>query len=519
MNIENNNNKKNRFHFSSLILLILFSTFSLWFINAKATANDLSETKKDSITTILIDGTVQPDEALSYRLEPFQVPDGIGRMEITFEYTGKNTYSEMEIGLFDPDRFRGTSRFSKTSFFLSATRATASYHPGPLISGTWNISLGFPTIKKESTYEVTIRLIPKNHRSFMGPDETALKDTQKWYRGDFHTHTGHSDAYGCKDLQGNNGPCQVYQVVETAQNNNLDFVSITDHNTVSHHQDMTVIQPSYPDLLLIRGQEVTTFYGHANVYGTSHLIDFRVGFDDRTFRQIQQEVDSLGALLSINHPGRETGANCTGCGWSAKNTNYDQLQVVEVVNGTNVENDIAGLPFWHQLLNNGYKVTGIGGSDNHSAGFGNSQTGIPTTMVYANSLSEIDILEAVRQGKVYLKTKGSNGPEISFTAESGTKRWSVGDSIVLSSLDDQKVVFTITYTHIQKQELELIYNGDVVHNNIKRIDTKQAQKDANTEIFVYELINPEKGWLRFNLRNASNEDITVISNPIYLGVK
>lgn len=494
----------------SIILQLLVITVTILGNTQVKSVNQEYDFEKSTVTEIKIEGVALPEDALTYRLEPFHVPAGMGAIEVSFQYAGKNDFSEMEIGLFDPERFRGTSRFSKESFYLSSIRATASYFPGPIISGEWNISLGLPTINKKAEYEITIRLIPKDHIEFTGPSETTLKKNEQWYRGDFHSHTGHSDAFGCEDLEGNRGPCQVYQIVESAKKNKLDFVSITDHNTVSHHQDMMVIQPLFKDLLLIRGQEVTTFYGHSNVYGTSIPLDFRVGFEGHTFEQIQQEAEEAGALLSINHPGRETGANCTGCGWSAENTDYNKLEVVEIVNGTNVENEIAGIPFWHNLLNKGYKITGIGGSDVHSAGFGDSQPGTPTTMVYAKELSEKAILDAVRKGKVYLKTRSSNGPDISFHIISEDKNWSMGETIDLNSMKSNSLEVMIEYSHSEKQQLELILNGEPF-----KPDINEYKENDHTYRLVGEILNPERGWLRFNLRDNTGR-ITVISNPVYL---
>jgi hypothetical protein len=273
---------------------------------------------------------------------------------------------------------------------------------------------------------------------------------------------------------------------------------------------MTVIQPLFKDLLLIRGQEVTTFYGHSNVYGTSLPIDFKVGFEGHNFEKIQQDAEEVGALLSINHPGRETGANCTGCGWSAENTDYNKLEVIEIVNGTNVENEIAGIPFWHHLLNNGYKITGIGGSDVHSAGFGDSQPGTPTTMVYAKDLSEKAILDAVRKGKVYLKTMSPNGPDISFQIISEDKSWSMGETIDLNSIKSNSLEIVIKYSHSEKQQLELIFNGEPFNPELK-----QYSESDYTYRLIGEISNPGRGWLRFNLRDNKGR-ITVVSNPVYL---
>lgn len=460
------------------------------------------------IEEIVITGHAEPADQLSYRLEPFQVPEATGAIEVQYKYSGQYRYAEIEIGLFDPNGFRGTSRFSKSSFLISKYRTTPSYFPGPVPAGRWQISLGFPTVLATSEYEVRIRLIPENHPEYFGPSTKSIRDEEGWYQGDFHTHTGHSDAFGCHDTNGNRSPCQAYQVAEAAQKNGLDFVSINDHNTTSHHQDMLVIQPTFPDLLLLRGQEVTTFYGHANVIGTSMPVDFRVGFEGRNYHHIQQQSDSLGSLFVIAHPGRETGPSCTGCGWSADSTNYGLLKVVEIVNGTNVENEIAGIPFWHDLLNQGYRITGIGGSDDHGGGFGNAQPGTPTTVVWADGLSEKSLIDGVQSGKVYIKTRQSSDPDISFYAEQNNKRFEMGDLISIEN-SSSAITFSLITDSQDDLTAEWIMNGETV-------DVREMPEDLeNGKIkFTHVLEKPEPGWIRLNLR--LNGEITTIANPIYL---
>lgn len=475
--------------------------------------------RPSEITTELIEGSVQPNQALTYRLEPFFVPEGIGRVEVTFEYDGKGEYAEIEIGLYDPERFRGTSRFSKDSFFVEMHRATASYHPGPIHPGKWNISLAFPTITKSTNYRIYIRMIPQNNPAYLGASDEVIQSEQRWYAGDFHTHTGHSDGFGCKNIKGERGPCQVYQIVEAATRYNLDFVGIADHNTVSHHQDMTIIQPLYPDLLLLRGVELTTYFGHANIFGTSEPIDFRLGHEQWSFLDVQDEVERLGATVSLNHPGRETGATCTGCGWNAPNTAYDRLQVIEIINGTNVENEIAGIPFWQNLLDKGYKITGIGGSDDHGAGFGSAHPGIPTTMVYAPELSEKSLLESVKKGNVYLKTKGPDGPSLDWRIESGEKEWLMGMNIPKKIIEsDQynvnKLKLSIEVEHEELQTVEIIYNNQLL--DLGCVEDKQTS-NLGTHKWSCQLPDLESGWIRLNLRDKATQEITVVSNPIYLG--
>lgn len=491
--------------YSKTILIIFVVMFSAFLISSQKKA----EIASIEIQEITITGTVQPGDQYTYRLEEFDIPDGTGALHVEFDYTGKQSFAEIEIGLFDPDGFRGTSRFSKSSFYISKYRTTPSYFPGPVPAGQWFISLGFPTVQAESEYEIKIRMIPKNHPEYAGPLYDPLSEEQRWYRGDFHTHTGHSDAFGCHNSDGNRSPCQAYQVAEASRRNDLDFVSVTDHNTVSHHQDLMVIQPTFPNLLLMRGQEITTFYGHANVIGTSMPVDFRIGYEGRNVHHIQQQSDSLGSLFVIVHPGRETGPSCTGCGWSADSTNFDLVDAIEIVNGTNVENDISGIPFWHNLLNQGYQITAIGGSDDHGGGFGSAQPGTPTTVVWAKELSEKSILEGVKSGKVYLKTEYAKDPDINFYAESEGEKWEMGSTIPFSEYSASSITFSLLTDPQKGLSTEWILNGETIE-----IQETAREINGGQIKFIYKLDEPEKGWLRLNLRRDKN--ITAITNPIYI---
>ena len=79
----------------------------------------------------------------------------------------------------------------------------------------------------------------------------------------------------------------------------LNFVALTDHNTIS--QNLHVEEYESSDFLLIPAEEVTTYYGHANVWGNRKWIDFRRrSMED--FQELIDEVHSQGLLFSINHP-------------------------------------------------------------------------------------------------------------------------------------------------------------------------------------------------------------------------
>ena len=84
-----------------------------------------------------------------------------------------------------------------------------------------------------------------------------------WLAGDLHAHTFHSD-----------GVMSVAELAAHAVERGLDFVAVTDHNTVSHHALLGPASSRY-GVTLLPGQEVTTELGHAGVLGDTGWVDFR----------------------------------------------------------------------------------------------------------------------------------------------------------------------------------------------------------------------------------------------------
>ena len=215
---------------------------------------------------------------------------------------------------------------------------------------------------------------------------------------------------------------------------------------------MAELQPAFDRLLLIPGSEVTTFQGHANVFGPTAFIDFRLG--DRALpnvRTLQSLVDAAGGLFSINHPSSPSGEICMGCGWTAANTDYDKVQAIEVANGGSeraqggAEGPLSGVAFWEAKLNAGHRITAIGGSDNHDAGLARdiaSAVGRPTTVVYVEELSTPGLLAGLKAGRVFIDLDGTRDRVLDLSA-----RASAGEAVmggVLAVKRGQVVRFAVT---------------------------------------------------------------------------
>lgn len=453
----------------------------------------------DGPLVVSLSGRVTRTDQGTYQEHAFDVPAGTTRIDVSWDHARRGQGTELEVGLRDPERFRGTSRFSKRAFHLAEAHASPSYLPGPLPPGRWYLTLAVPTVGADSvTWEATIRLTRGASADGVGP---VARTESGWYAGDFHAHTMHSDGYGCRDTSGRPRGCSVADVVAAARARGLQFLAITDHNTTSHHAELAGVQAAHDDLLLVRGQEVTTFRGHANVFGTSRIVDFRLGHAGRTARQLVEEVNALGALLSINHPGRETGAACTGCGWDAPDTPWGRVSVIEVVNGTTVEGPTAGVPFWYARLNDGHRVVAIGGSDDHGASQGRARIGTPTTVVYADRLDEEALLAGVRAGGVHIRTRGPEGPFLDMLARTGDRTAPMGGT--LSVTGQTSVTFEVRTERAQGQSAALVCGGAIVTTATVQTDTLRLVHDV-----------APGDWCHVVLRDA--DGITAIGNPVFV---
>ena len=103
--------------------------------------------------------------------------------------------------------------------------------------------------------------------------------------------------------------------MEDAARRGLDFIALSDHNTVSQANDIRELQPYFDRLLLIPAREVTTFQGHANLFGTVEPLDFRLGSATvPDWNALLRQVAALHGVFSINHPNRPNDETCMGCG-------------------------------------------------------------------------------------------------------------------------------------------------------------------------------------------------------------
>lgn len=356
----------------------------------------------------------------------FEVAPGTDSIEVTLSYSGEERRTVIDLGLRGPRGFRGWSGGGPQTIVTGQTFASYGYLPGAIEPGTWAVVLGIPNIREGSrdAYSLEIRQFARERPRFL-----PVRDDPGWYAGDFHSHSGHSDG---RTLSASGARLKVppHRVFDAARAAELDFVALTDHNTSSHWTDVDRLQPFYESLLLLHAREVTTYNGHVNAFGETRFVDFRLS-PDRPMRSLAGDLRRAGALISVNHPAAPDDERCMGCGWSSMDRETLALiDAVEIVNGPAAEGPLGGWKFWADLLNRGFRPAPIGGSDEHTPEeTADRAIGTPTTVVFAQSLSEQALLEGVQAGRVYVRTRGVKGPQLDFEASAGGKRWAMGSAV------------------------------------------------------------------------------------------
>jgi hypothetical protein len=468
--------------------------------------------------TRIFTGTVTRADWQTYREVPFDVPSGTERITIAVSHDGREQRTALDLGLVGPNGFRGWSGSNKSGFTLAATDATPSFSPGRIEPGRWILLLGVPAIREGVTtrYEARITL----ERAPSAPAEFAaapIREAAGWYRGDFHSHTAHSDG-SCAAVSGKRVPCPAFLTLEAARAAGLDFIAVTDHNTAAQNNALRELQGYFDTLLIIPGEEVTTFYGHANAFGIAGPVEFRLGTRNLpTLEALRDQVAARGGLLSINHPGQPTGESCMGCGWNPPDAHPERIEAVEVVNGSalvgsGAEGPSSGIGFWQGLLDKGIHATAIGGSDNHDAKLGTRQSpvGTPATVVYARNLSVAGILEGVRSGRVFIDLGGSASRRaVDLTATAPGQSVSMGGTLRLSP--GETGTLHIEAQNLSDLRLELVSGAGGPPLALSR---PEIASGAETRT----LLLPAAGrgyWVRLNIRDREGK-LQVLTNPVYV---
>jgi hypothetical protein len=242
--------------------------------------------------------TLEDRFAAPWQYLPVDVPDGACGLRAELEY--ERDGAGLDLGCLGPGGFRGWSGGARRSFVISRGTATPGYLPGELEPGTWQIMIGLDRVPPGGAdYRLTAEIssTPGELVPLPPPDplpplsgrpprrELPAGPGRRWLAGDLHTHSVHSD-----------GAMTVPELARFAAGRGLDYLAITDHNTVSHHAELPAVAAAH-GITLVPGQELTVHAGHANAFGDIGWIDFRESADSWL-----DATERAGGLMSVNHP-------------------------------------------------------------------------------------------------------------------------------------------------------------------------------------------------------------------------
>ncbi|MGB9856776.1 MAG: CehA/McbA family metallohydrolase [Dictyoglomaceae bacterium] len=378
--------------------------------------------------------------------------------------------------------FRGTGedRFSK-GIPIKIGEKLSSYGcvEGKIYPGKWRMVIETHAIVKKCLLNLKIKInneesenIPELFNEYIPVVKEPTKKNG-WVAGDFHLHSLHSD-----------GKLSLENVIKHSIKRNLDFIFLTDHNKISGFQKI-----KSENYKVFCGMEFTTFYGHFTSFGVSEYIEWDVIDLKNGIRKAAELVHSQGGIFCVAHPFTMGDPICTGCRCTL-NIDWKYVDAIEIWSGSfnkRRPENTESLKLWRSLLNSGYRITGIGGTDMHTPE--DITIDSPVTYVYVEQLALEDILKSLKEGRVYI----TRGPKLNF---------SINDANIGERIRLREGKANLRYFCEENLDLRIYYNGNV----------------------IIEIPKTSSGNIDFFLRNSGyiylefwkEKELYAITNPIYV---
>lgn len=459
----------------------------------------------------------------------FQMPEDC--TGISLSYTLEAPYTMLVLLMIRDDkgnlRFQKQLSYSKPLISLSekAETTTIGGIPGPMTPGTWTIEAiynqeyGKHFDEDLISFDAELRFTESSiEESISGPIwvneafEYRYLDTvkiyqkgRKWYKGDFHTHTQLSDG---KEL--------LPTVTEKVLEEGLDFYVATEHNLLHTGWKKT-------PLMVLPGMEMTTNFGHANVFGLTKrpesldAIIFESGKENvlNAIDAFIQECQENDWLFSINHPFLYKWK------WEFKDLALDRLSCLEIINDPTyelepkAEGKLANqqaVALADLLWSQGYRICAIGGSDSHMlkgecypTAATPSVPGDPATWILMDHLSASHLKDGLKACNSYV-TRFCQ-VDAQFTSD-------YGDELAFGDIMPQQakqLEYSLTLTSSEELEIFYILDGDKIILDAEV--TAEGHYQVSGKI---SLDQADYHWIRFGA-NTKEGDFRFYGNPITRG--
>jgi hypothetical protein len=422
----------------------------------------------------------------------FEVPEDVTSIHFLFKYEpmfaeDQRLSHQIRLMIFDTNGPRcAVTKLQADGVTISEAQATPGGTPGPIPAGRWRFFILVDRLLSDSpvTYKMTISMsfdsIPTQPKVWE-PGTVAARGAG-WYRGDLHAHTTHSD-----------GHWNVSDLVQFWRDREVDFMTLSDHNTISGLPELHSL--SDDRLLTLGGCEFTTYFGHAVAVGINQWFDWRkLDGSVLTMPELAQEVIDSGGLLTIAHPMDEGDPMCCGCRWQYYDMMPENALAVEIWNEHWHSSNQESLLLFYRWLNEGHRLTAVSGTDMHRP---QPDVRNAVNVVYAQEFSERGILDAIKAGHSYV----SAGPELLLTANTASGQTAmIGDT-----LQPEDTIVSVKWDKGHENDsIRLILDGNVYREKIVgTLGEAEWQLQAGIA-----------KWFNVELRDADN-GLWAVTNPIF----
>jgi hypothetical protein len=375
----------------------------------------------------------------------FHVPEGASRVGLVLSFPREEM--RLFVSLHDPEHgFRGNRMPTSgdmsdeivMQLWVAPDDASEGAMPGGLPAGEWEARVNIRRVTRAAQYRLQVYArfgTVTEARLHDFPESPVVRTEEGWYKGELHSHSTESD-----------GKYPVSTVLQAAGDAGLDYLSLTDHITVSQWHKLNPLVNN--QLALIRACEVTSLHqGHANLHGIQEWVDVFVDRPGNGMNRAADAAHAQGGLFCVNHP------FSGDLGWRADDFDWSRADLMEIYHNLEGPNNDSQLPLWDHHLRVGRRLVGVGGIDSHDPFVGIHRLGELVTWVHAPELSERGIIEGLRGGRVYV----SRGPELRFTAvASNGERAEMWESL---PLDRGPVRFEVEVKSAEPLRLFVLKNG------------------------------------------------------------
>ena len=319
-----------------------------------------------------------------------------------------------------------------------------------------------------------------------------------FYYGIPHAHTFFSTGKG-----------SPYDAYEYSKENGLDFLVITDHNsllikesTINHKitskwaaslSMLDKFKKKNEDFLPLLGFEAkTSIYGDLNIINSNN---FFTGIINNFTLLTLWMLNNPNSVITINHPHK-----------SVLLLEYNEvlnklITSIEVGNGIFPKKYLRHDKYYYELLDKGWKLGAINGQDNHRINFGDSDN---LTVLLATELNKNTFVEAFRQRATY--STESKTLELYYTINSSL----MGSEIFI---DSKKLKFSIIAEDLKNKiiSIEIVTNKNTIIKKVENINLSSIK-------YLYEHeYTQDESWYLVRIHQEGNR--LAISSPIFISSK